>query len=164
MFHQGSVRHGTAVAEAVIDMAPEVSLYIANPWTTGNLHHAVDWMVSEGVDVINMSTLWLYDGPGDGTSPFTLSPLKAVDSAAADDIIRVNSGGNFAGRVWYDSFTDTDNDGLVEFAQGFGGDPVETNSLGRLSVGDQLSVWIRWDDNSWTANATSTCSWWMPGA
>ena len=41
--------HGTLVAEAVVDIAPEASLYIANPLSRGDTRNAVDWMVSEGV-------------------------------------------------------------------------------------------------------------------
>ena len=47
--------HGTIVAESVIDIAPEVSLYIANPISRADLQAAADWMVSEGVSVINYS-------------------------------------------------------------------------------------------------------------
>ena len=71
--------HGTSVAETVIDIAPKVSLYIANPVSRGDLRQTVAWMVSEGVLVINESLRWLFDGPGDGTSPFGDSPLNTVD-------------------------------------------------------------------------------------
>ena len=39
--------HGTAVAESVTDIAPEVSLYIANPQSKGDLRAVTDWMVSD---------------------------------------------------------------------------------------------------------------------
>ena len=61
--------HGTIVAESLIDIAPVVSLYIANPVSRGDLQAAADWMVSQGVSVINNSLGWGFDGPGDGTSP-----------------------------------------------------------------------------------------------
>ena len=38
--------HGTIVAESVIDIAPEVSLYIANPISRADLQAAADWMAS----------------------------------------------------------------------------------------------------------------------
>ena len=65
--------HGTAVAESVIDIAPNVSLYIARPISQGTMKEATDWMISEGVSVINHSVAWLYDGPGDGTSSVSVS-------------------------------------------------------------------------------------------
>ena len=73
--------HGTAVTESLMDIAPEVSLYIANPISGADLQSTVDWMVSEGVTVINYSVGNLFDGPGDGTSPLSISPLNTVDRA-----------------------------------------------------------------------------------
>ena len=99
MLNAGAVRgaiHGTIVAESVIDIAPEVTLYIANPQSKGDLRDAADWMVSEGVSVINHSVGWLFDGPGDGTSPLSSSPLRTVDRAVASDMIWVNAAGNDA--------------------------------------------------------------------
>ena len=86
--------HGTLVAEAVVDIGPEVSLYIATPWSPGDLQTATDWMVSQGVSVIVHSAAYEYDGPGDGTSPFSDSPLRAVDRAVAGGSVWVNSAGN----------------------------------------------------------------------
>ena len=47
--------HGTWVAETVIDVAPEVELYIAHPQSGGDFEDAVDWMIENGVQVINRS-------------------------------------------------------------------------------------------------------------
>ena len=58
--------HGTAVAEAVVDIAPNVSLYLSTLASAGDLRDAVDWMISEGVQVINTSLGFTWDGPGDG--------------------------------------------------------------------------------------------------
>ena len=69
-----SAIHGTIVAESVIDIAPEVSLYIANPGSRADLQDAAEWMASQGVTVINHSVGWPLDGPGDGTSPNSASP------------------------------------------------------------------------------------------
>ena len=57
----GGSDHGTAVAESMADIAPEVSLYIANPVTRGDLRSTVDWMISEGVSVINHPISWAGD-------------------------------------------------------------------------------------------------------
>ena len=61
-------QHGTAVSDTVVDVAPEVELYIANPMSWGDLQDAAGWMAEQGVQVINMSLGWGADGPGDGTS------------------------------------------------------------------------------------------------
>ena len=47
--------HGTAVSETVVDVAPEVELYIANPMSQGDLRDAAHWMAQQGVQIINMS-------------------------------------------------------------------------------------------------------------
>ena len=66
---QTTTQHGVAVAETIMDEAPGVSLYLANPFSYGDLVTTAQWMVSQGVQVINHSVGWTWDGPGDGTSP-----------------------------------------------------------------------------------------------
>ena len=93
--------HGTMVSESIMDIAPHASLYIANPRTKGELQDVVDWMISENVSVINKSQVWNFDGPGDGTSPFSTSPLNAIDRAVSAGIVWVNAAGNHAERTWF---------------------------------------------------------------
>ena len=61
--------HGSAVTEAIYDFAPEATYYIAHVESIGDMAAAADWMIDNGVDVINMSMGASFDGPGDGTSP-----------------------------------------------------------------------------------------------
>ena len=111
--------HGTVVAETVMDIAPEVSLYIAVPKSKGDMRKVVDWMIAEGVSVINHSVGWSFDGPGDGTSPYSWSALKTVDRAVERGIVWVNAAGNYAQRTWFKRGpSDTDGDGFLEFADG----------------------------------------------
>ena len=133
--------HGTAVAEAVVDIAPDVTLYIANTLSKGDLQSIASWMVSQGVTVINMSSSWSLDGPGDGTSSHSESPLNTVDSAVAGGAIWVNSAGNNALSNWFGTYSDSDSDGWIEFDAG-----VEVNAV-ELVEGETLSVEARWDDN-----------------
>ena len=93
--------HGTTVSESVMDIAPEAALYIADPQSLSELRDAVDWMISEGVSVINHSRLWSFDGPGDGTSPLSISPLNSIDRAVAAGIVWVNAAGNQARGTWF---------------------------------------------------------------
>ncbi len=142
--------HGTLVAEAVIDVAPEVSLYIASPLTDGDLIDAVDWMISQDVSVVVMSEGYPFDGPGDGTSHSSNSPLRVVDRAVDRGIIWVNSAGNHAQRTWFARapFLDGDGDGFIEFA-GIN----EVNDI-TLEAGDRIRVQLRWDD-SWGGASTN---------
>ena len=93
--------HGTEVSESVMDIAPDASLYISNPQSRADLRDAVDWMISEGVSVINHSALWKFDGPGDGTSPLSISPLNTIDTAVAAGFVWVNAAGNQARGTWF---------------------------------------------------------------
>lgn len=132
--------HGTAVAETVVDMALSIELYIANPVSKGDLQQTAAWMVSEGVQVINMSLGYLWDGPGDGTSTNTESPLNTVDSAVSGGLVWVNSAGNSAARSWYGNYTDSDSDGILEFSSS------SEYQYVNLEPGDQITVQLRWDD------------------
>ncbi len=108
--------HGTAVAEAIIDIAPEVTLYLAYPYSRGDMQEITRWMEGEGVTVINQSLGWFYDGPGDGTSPSSLSPLNTVNQAVADGITWVNSAGNNGDGTWFGNYHDPDGNGLLGFS------------------------------------------------
>ena len=135
----GGDNHGTIVAESVVDIAPEVSLYITNALTPGDLQSAVDWMVSEGVSVINTSIGWIFDGPGDGTSPFSRSPLNTVDRAVGGGAIWVSLAHNHAQTTWFGTPLNADSDGFFEFSS-----PYETNAL-LLKAGQTIRVQLRWE-------------------
>ena len=137
----GSV-HGTAVAEAVFDVAPGVTLYLGSPLSLADLRNTVDWMIEEGVSVIAHSEGYLYDGPGDGTSPFSDSPLRTVDSAVEGGIIYVNSAGNEARATWFKRGNSLvlDSDGFVEFA------PSDILNCFTVRQGSRFFIQLRWDD------------------
>ena len=137
--------HGTRVAEAVMDIAPEASLYIASPRSRGDTNSAVDWMVSQGVSVIVRGVTSLFDGPGDGTSPSGDSPLKTVDRAVAGGIIWANSAGNYAQRTWFGPYSTVES-GDSRFLK-FDGSDISNDML--LDAGDRITVQLRWDD-SWS--------------
>ena len=138
--------HGTAVTESLMDIAPEVSLYIANPISGADLQSTVDWMVSEGVTVINYSVSHLFDGPGDGTSPLSISPLNTVDRAVDGGITWVNSAGNYNLGTWFGPYSNVDGDEWVDFHRA----GAERNYV-RLPARDEIidfAVELRWED-SW---------------
>ena len=138
--------HGTAVAETVIDVAPEVQLYIANPRTSGDLSDAVDWMVSNEVNVINRSLGDWYQGPGDGTSYYSDGTLRSVDAAVSGGIVFVNSAGNDAQEVWYGPFHDPDGNNWHNYTS-----DDESNHFYLEFDGDnpeRVRAFMRWD-NVW---------------
>ena len=132
--------HGTLVAETLMDVAPDASLYISNPSTIGDLYTAVQWMQQQGVQVIVQSVGWAFWGPGDGTSPYAFSPLNTVKWAADNGIVWINSGGNYNRKTWYGAFTDADTDNIHEWATG---DEYQEFSL---YAGDTITFFMRWDD------------------
>ncbi len=139
--------HGTSVSELVMDVAPKAALYIANPQSPATLRDTVEWMVSEGVVVINHSVGWLWDGPGDGTSQRSDSPLNTVNYAVQNGITWINGVGNERKSTWFGTFTDYDNDSVLNF-------DVDTNSnYVQLVEGEPFALQLRWND-SWENPST----------
>ena len=142
--NEGDV-HGTAVAEALLDIAPDVSLYVADSLSNGDLASAVDWMAEQGVQVINLSATMPWDGPGDGTSPHSDSPLKTVDAAVREGIVWVNAAGNEGKSAWFGQFRDVNGNNYHDFAYWrHSGNPVECIPLDVTSEDNGLSVQLRW--------------------
>ena len=133
----GDDPHGTDVAEAVMDIAPEASLYLASTRSNGDLAEIVRWMSTQGVSVINMSLGWQFDGYGDGSSPFPNSPLNTLDEAVARGIVWISAAGNSGEASWLGTPADTDGDGLLEF-----GDAGESLSL--INTYGTFIVQLRW--------------------
>ena len=107
--------HGTASTESAFDIAPDADYYISNPISQGDLQQSVRWMISQGVDVINYSVSNLWEGPGDGMTPFSWGTLRSVDIAIRSGASWTNAAGNGARETWYGRFTDLDGDGLHNF-------------------------------------------------
>ena len=150
--------HGTAVTEAAFDIAPEATYYISSPGGSyGDIVTAVDWMIAEGVDVINMSLNMTWQGPGDGTTPYSNGTVRSVNAAVGSGIIWVNAAGNEAQATWFGNFTDTDGDGLHDFD---GTDNCNNYALydegeirlARFTREVELRIQLRWDDRWFGAN------------
>ncbi len=134
--------HGTLVAEAVMDIGPEVSLYIATPWSGGDLLAVVDWMAEEGVSVINYSVSNAFDGPGNGTSPYEFSPLNAVARAVDKGMVWVSAAGNHAEKTWFGSHSTRQLGDYYYLV--FDGTDISNEIT--LDAGDSVRVELRWDD------------------
>jgi hypothetical protein len=106
--------HGTACAEIIHEMAPDAELIYA--WYDGSdpaMGEAVDYLLSQGVNIISNSTGGAYD-PRDGTGWSS----RMVDNVAAQGVLWVNSAGNEADAHYRATFTDTDGNGQHEFSAG----------------------------------------------
>ncbi|MCL6642831.1 MAG: S8 family serine peptidase [Candidatus Bipolaricaulota bacterium] len=105
-------RHGTAVAEVVYDLAPEATFYLVNFDTDVELGRAVDFLISEGVHVINTSFNFLGTGcPWEGTG--LIEPI--VKRARDAGIFWAVSVGNHGTEHWEGIFDDPDKDGFHNF-------------------------------------------------
>ena len=133
--------HGRGVAEIVHDVAPGATLYLAVALRRDDVQAALDYFAAQGVKVVSRSGWSPYDGPGDGTGP----TASMVDNAVAQGMLVVHSAGNvngapttagFAGSHFRQVWSDTDNDGWMNFADG-----AET-----LSVGCSTWTGLRWSD------------------
>jgi subtilisin family serine protease len=134
--------HGTAVAESIVDMAPNTELFVSNAFSPADLAAAIAWMTGNGVRVINysMSSSYLMDGMGDGTSAYSDSDYALLDAAVAGGALFVASAGNSGDAYWGGPATDADQDGTVEFGPG-----MEDNKL-RLAGRQGVLVSLRWAD------------------
>ena len=165
--HNG--KHGTGVAEIIIDMAPEVELYISNPPGENQLMETVLWMDGQGVDVINQSIGWGYSAPGDGTyrvASTASHALKAIGWAVDVDsgtvtlpdgsmatptggALWVNAAGNNALSTWTGPFVDSygsngTHDYVAQDVQG--NDFYDEGNDVYLTPGEPLQVDLRWQD------------------
>ena len=146
-------KHGTGVAEAIVDMAPSASLYISNAgsFSSGNpdraqLKSAVDQMITAGVDIINGSlSRGFGHGLGDGIPRLTNDPLTTINDAETAGIIWVNAAGNENGRVWRGAFSDTTSpaDRIHDFAAGDDRNVLRFTG----STWGTMKVVLRWDDD-----------------
>jgi subtilisin family serine protease len=133
--------HGTACAEIVHEMAPDAELIFA--WYDGSdaaMGEAVDWLMSQGVNIISNSTGGVV-GPRDGTG----WDARLVDQVASQGVLWVNSSGNEALSHYRAVFRDDDGDNIHEFA------PGEESLAVHLGRGG-FQIILQWED-SWNAAA-----------
>ena len=129
-------RHGTGCAEIVYDMAPGAQLYLITFDTEVELAKAVDWLITEGINIVSFSI---------GSPPWGLADVSGllgdvVAKAADAGILWVNAAGNLAMQHWSGPWSEATVDGWLDFAPG---SPL--NGL-FAAAGDTMIVSLRWDD------------------
>jgi hypothetical protein len=143
---QTGTEHGTAVAEAVYDVAPDAELYLYKIDNFTNLQQAEEACETNDVDVINHSMGWyLAGGYYDGTGEVCDVANDAID----DGIVWVNAAGNEADGYHYRGIFDNAGGGYHDFS----GDGYNINVFGPepgyayiVGAGYSLSVFLNWDD------------------
>ena len=128
--------HGTAVAEIVHEVAPEASLYFTNFDTEVEFANCIDWLVAEGVDVVNMSVGFFASGPGDGTGVVN----DMVNEATSQGLVWVNSAGNEAETHWLGPWDDPDADDFLNF------ELDDETTYVDARAGEFVTIVLKWDD------------------
>jgi subtilisin family serine protease len=132
----GGEPHGTAVAEIVHEVAPDAQLYLVNFNTDLEYAECVDWMVAQGVGVINHSVGWFGSGPGDGTGPINDVAAGAVSAG----VFWTNAAGNQARRHWSDAWQDNDANDWLNFSGADEGNDIT------VSAGQTVIAILKWND------------------
>ena len=168
--------HGTAVTESLVEVAPDVVLYVSNPTTPGssvplNREHTVNWLTAGvgdnvigvlpysingndrfNVQIINRSGSGRWDGPGDGTSPFFAaggrSVLSLSDGVVADGVLWVNSAGNRGDKTWFSYDPDFETSSMASRRRllDLDGSGTICNSF-EVLAGRNYSAQLRWWDD-----------------
>lgn len=140
----GNTDHGTAVAQIIVDVAPDVELHLYNTNTDVEWLNLVDYIIARGdIDIISMSEGWFGTGAYDGSNLFA----QKVNLAKSNGILWVNSAGNSAEEHWSGTFSDPDADGFHEFA---GSDSTIDISV---SAGSKIWLELTWNE-TWGSSSS----------
>ncbi|MFT6147190.1 MAG: subtilisin family serine protease, partial [Myxococcota bacterium] len=129
-----SSRHGTAVAEIVYEMAPDVTFLLYCAQTDPQFLAAIQQIRQDGVDVVNASVGLPNAWADDGSSPWT----SAIEASMSEGTVWSVAVGNSLNKWWSGVATDADADGLLEM-DGLEALPMNSN-VGRTILR------VRWDE------------------
>ncbi len=131
----GTMDHGTNVAQIVYEMAPGAQLYLARIDTDVQLQQAMSDMAAAGVRVINHSVGWYGAAFYDGTGKI----CDTANQAQQSNILWVNAAGNDRYRHYMATFTDANGDLRHEFAAN-----QNYNTIS-LTAGVKIKLVLNWD-------------------
>ncbi len=133
---EGKDLHGIAVAEIVHSLAPEASLLMAAIEDEIGFAQAVDWLLENRVQVIQVSLGWAGLFPGDGSAKMS----QQLDRARQQGALPIVSVGNFA-RSHHAAMLNPDTKSLQRFG------PNNQTSLKLTAESSNPWVALRWDEN-----------------
>ena len=138
----GGDLHGTATTELVYDVAPEATYYLARIERGSQAVAAINWFVDQGVEVVNISIGTRWEGPGDGTTSYSMTFLRAVDAAVTGGAFVAMGSGNSGESSWFGDFRDSDDDGVMGWSE----DEDECNAVSFYSFSTYVFR-VRWEGN-----------------
>ena len=134
--------HGTAMAQIITSMLPDVKLHLLSAGTELEFIDAMDYAISKEVDIITISYTWInYDT--DGTSAIT----KKVEDAIKSEITVVVPSGNYAKNHWEGIFRDTDGDKWHEFSNSDEGMTINVDGK-RVYEEKPILIYLKWNDEN----------------
>jgi subtilisin family serine protease len=131
--------HGTAVAEIIVDVAPDVELFLYSMETDIEFAAAVDEAISQQVDIIAMSAGWP-NFPTDGTSHIT----KKIEEAVDNGIVFVVPAGNFGNKHWQGIFVDSNFNNWHEYSNSDEGLSITVTEK-RIAEEKPIVAHLMWD-------------------
>ncbi len=134
--------HGTAVAEIVYDVAFDAQLYFINMNTITELDKAVDYCIEQEVHIINHSVAWLQNSFHDGTGLVCSIAEKAFNN----NILWINSAGNYRKKHYYGKFYDPDFDNWHDFSEN--SEFLEIKNVQSEDTIEVILTWNEWDKSS----------------
>ncbi|UCF04570.1 MAG: S8 family serine peptidase [bacterium] len=134
--------HGTNVTDILIDMAPDVDLYLIRIGDESDLEDAKDYCITNGIDIINMSLGFYNLGGYNGIGPL----CDIVNDAHAHDILFVKSAGNNQNYHYMDMFNDSDGNGWHNFSGADEENLLYNNdgSTSNLTAGWGMDIYLFW--------------------
>lgn len=142
----GRNSHGTAAASLVARTAPDSRLVLATFDTADGYARAVEWMHSQGVDVV-VAPVTFYGKPDDGTSQVATVAKRAVERG----VVFVAPVGNLGRSHWSGRYRPVGG-GVHRFEDG-------TRNYIQASDGDRLRLWLSWDRDHRSDDYTAELYW-----
>jgi len=130
--------HGTAMAQIITSMVPDVKLHLLSAGTELEFLDAMDYAISENIEIITIAYSWV-NHETDGTSSIT----KKVEEAIKSNISVIVPSGNYAENHWEGVFTDTDGDRWHEFSNSDEGITINVDGA-RVYQEKPILVYLKW--------------------
>ena len=153
----GISTHGSVCGEVIYDVAPGIEgMYLAVYANTLQMYNATKWLIDNGVRVVSHSVsdfVWgpsQFDADGDGNAEFW-DVYRVIQYAIDNNVVWVNSAGNYRLQHWEGDWTDQDNDGYLDIygtpsASGIEYDREAIQVILNSDVSTTFIAWIRWSD------------------
>lgn len=132
---QADTKHGTGVAEHVMDMAPGVELFCLKVGDEVDLQNAATYLSTNGIQIANHSVAWVIASYYDDTGPINAIINNSFDN---DGVFWAVSSGNAARQHWRGTWADTNGNNRLEFAVG-------DELLALSGTASTVTVFLNWN-------------------